>query len=96
MPPTRFLDGIVEMIYALGKIAPGTANDDTLLYGMEVKFYNLEVALDENLESCHRELYIIDNDSGVTHFLSHTSASDKFVNRRIASLDPAQNLPALS
>ena len=40
------------MIYALDKIAPGTANDDTLLYGVEVKFYNMEVDLDEHLESC--------------------------------------------
>lgn len=37
--PKRILDGIIEMIYALDKIAPGTANDDTLLYGVEVKFY---------------------------------------------------------
>jgi uncharacterized FAD-dependent dehydrogenase len=44
--PKRILDGIIEMIYALDKIAPGTANDDTLLYGVEVKFYNMEVELD--------------------------------------------------
>ena len=44
--PKRILDGIIEMIYALDKIAPGTANDDTLLYGVEVKFYNMEVAVD--------------------------------------------------
>lgn len=49
--PKRILDGIIEMIYALDKIAPGMANDDTLLYGVEVKFYNMEVDLDENLET---------------------------------------------
>ena len=48
--PKRILDGIIEMIYALDKIAPGTANDDTLLYGVEVKFYNMEVSVDENLK----------------------------------------------
>ena len=42
------------MIYALDKIAPGTANDDTLLYGVEVKFYNMQVQLDQNLETCHK------------------------------------------
>ena len=47
--PKRILDGIIEMIYALDKIAPGTASDDTLLYGVEVKFYNMEVQLDHNL-----------------------------------------------
>ncbi len=73
--PKRILDGIIEMIYALDKIAPGTANDDTLLYGVEVKFYNMEVDIDENLESCYKGLYIIGDGSGVTHSLSHASAS---------------------
>ena len=82
--PKRILDGIIEMIYALDKIAPGTANDDTLLYGVEVKFYNMEVEIDENLESCHKGLYIIGDGSGVTHSLSHASASGVYVARRIA------------
>ena len=82
--PKRILDGIIEMIYALDKIAPGTANDDTLLYGVEVKFYNMEVELDENLESCHKGLYVIGDGSGVTHSLSHASASGVHVARRIA------------
>ena len=72
--PKRILDGIMEMIYALDKIAPGTANDDTLLYGVEVKFYNMEVELDENLQSRYPGLYIIGDGSGVTHSLSHASA----------------------
>ena len=82
--PKRILDGIMEMIYALDKIAPGTANEDTLLYGVEVKFYNMEVALDEHLESNCRGLYVIGDGSGVTHSLSHASASGIFVAREIA------------
>lgn len=49
--PKRQLDDIIEMIYALDKIAPGTANEDTLLYGVEVKFYNSVVKVDGNLET---------------------------------------------
>ncbi|MBR0411685.1 MAG: FAD-dependent oxidoreductase [Eubacterium sp.] len=82
--PKRILDGIIEMIYALDKIAPGTANDDTLLYGVEVKFYNMEVKLDENLMSNYPGLYIIGDGSGVTHSLSHASASGVYVARQIA------------
>lgn len=82
--PKRILDGIIEMIYALDKIAPGTANDDTLLYGVEVKFYNMEVEIDEHLESKYKGLYIIGDGSGVTHSLSHASASGVYVARRIA------------
>ena len=81
--PKRILDGIIEMIYALDKIAPGTANDDTLLYGVEVKFYNMEVEIDENLETRHSGLYVIGDGSGVTHSLSHASASGIYVARRI-------------
>lgn len=84
--PKRILDGIIEMIYALDKIAPGTANDDTLLYGVEVKFYNMEVELDENLETNHKGLYVIGDGSGVTHSLSHASASGVHVARRIAEM----------
>ncbi|MBO4635798.1 MAG: FAD-dependent oxidoreductase [Clostridiales bacterium] len=82
--PKRILDGIIEMIYALDKIAPGTANDDTLLYGVEVKFYNMEVAIDGNLETKYKGLYIIGDGSGVTHSLSHASASGIHVARKIA------------
>ena len=81
--PKRILDGIIEMIYALDKIAPGTANDDTLLYGVEVKFYNMEVSIDENLETDCKGLYVIGDGSGVTHSLSHASASGVYVARRI-------------
>ena len=82
--PKRILDGIIEMIYALDKIAPGTANDDTLLYGVEVKFYNMEVELDSSLQTCSEGLYVIGDGSGVTHSLSHASASGVHVARCIA------------
>ena len=82
--PKRILDGIIEMIYALDKVAPGTANDDTLLYGVEVKFYNMEVAVSGDLESKHKGLYIIGDGSGITHSLSHASASGVHVAQNIA------------
>lgn len=81
--PKRILDGIIEMIYALDKIAPGTANPDTLLYGVEVKFYNMQVDLDESLETVHKGLYVIGDGSGVTHSLSHASASGVYVAHKI-------------
>ena len=79
--PKRLMDGIIEMIYALDKIAPGTANDDTLLYGVEVKFYNMEVDVDEHLETRVPGLYVIGDGSGITHSLSHASASGVYVAR---------------
>ncbi|MBP9997211.1 MAG: FAD-dependent oxidoreductase [Lachnospiraceae bacterium] len=81
--PKRILDGIIEMIHALDKIAPGVANEDTLLYGVEVKFYNMEVELSNELETRYKGLYVIGDGSGVTHSLSHASASGVFVARNI-------------
>ena len=82
--PKRILDGIIEMIYALDKIAPGTANEDTLLYGVEVKFYNMEVEVDSQLQTRYKDLFIIGDGSGITHSLSHASASGVYVARTIA------------
>lgn len=79
--PKRQLDGIIEMIYALDKVAPGTANDSTLLYGVEVKFYNLDVEVDNHLETSQKGLFVIGDCSGVTHSLSHASASGVHVAR---------------
>lgn len=77
--PKRQLDDIIEMIYALDKIAPGTANEDTLLYGVEVKFYNCAVQVDKNLETSIKNLYILGDCSGVTHSLSQAAASGIYV-----------------
>lgn len=82
--PKRQLDDIIEMIYALDKIAPGTANYDTLMYGVEVKFYNSRVEVDENLETKVKGLYVIGDGSGVTHSLSQASASGVYVASKIA------------
>lgn len=82
--PKRQLDNIIEMIYALDKIAPGTANEDTLLYGVEVKFYNSNVEVDNNLETKVKGLYALGDGAGVTHSLSQASASGVYVARRLA------------
>lgn len=83
--PKRQLDDIIEMIYALNNIAPGTANEDTLLYGVEVKFYNSKVEVDNNLETKIKGLYILGDGSGVTHSLSQASASGVYVARLLTS-----------
>ncbi|MCQ2428014.1 MAG: FAD-dependent oxidoreductase [Clostridia bacterium] len=79
--PKRIVDDIIEMIYALDKVAPGTANDETLLYGVEVKFYNMEVDTDENLETRLPGLFVIGDCGGTTHSLSQASASGVYVAR---------------
>lgn len=82
--PKRQLDSIIEMVYALDKIAPGTANEDTLLYGVEVKFYNSKIAVDSNLMTALPNLYAVGDGAGVTHSLSQASASGVYVAQQLA------------
>ena len=81
--PKRHLDNLIEMIQALDTIAPGTANDDTLLYGVEVKFYSSRVVLTKELETGHKNLFAIGDGAGVTRGLSQASASGVYVARTI-------------
>lgn len=81
--PKRHLDNIIEMIYALDKIAPGMANDDTLLYGVEVKFYSSRLELTPELETVVKNLFAIGDGAGVTRGLSQASASGIHVARTI-------------
>lgn len=84
--PKRQLDSIIEMIYALDKIAPGTANDDTLLYGVEVKFYNSRVETDNNFETSVDGLFVVGDGGGSTHSLSQASACGVYVARYLNNI----------
>jgi uncharacterized FAD-dependent dehydrogenase len=79
----RHLDNIIEMIYALDKIAPGTANYDTLLYGVEVKFYSSRLELSRELETTLPNMFAIGDGAGITRGLSQASASGVYVARII-------------
>lgn len=82
--PKRILDDIMEMIEKLNLIAPGMTNDDNLLYGVELKQYNMTVDVNENLEAKdHKGLYFIGDGAGWTHSLSQSSASGLYVSEKI-------------
>lgn len=84
--PYRQLLSIIEMLYALDKIAPGTASRYTLLYGVEVKFYSARVKLTNELETEGvKNLFTIGDGAGVTRGLIQASASGVHVARVICS-----------
>lgn len=80
--PYRILNNIIETIYALDKVAPGTANDDTLLYGCEAKYYstkpkhNGDFMIEENI-------YLIGDGSGICRGLSQSGAMGIYVAKKI-------------
>ncbi len=84
--PYRQLLSIIEMLYALDKIAPGTASRYTLLYGVEVKFYSARVKLTNELETEGvKNLFTIGDGAGVTRGLIQASASGVHTARVICS-----------
>lgn len=81
--PYRYLNNILEMLEALDKIAPGVNSDDTLLYGIEVKFYSMQLKLTSALETEKKNLFAIGDGAGVSRSLMHASASGIIAAREI-------------
>jgi uncharacterized FAD-dependent dehydrogenase len=83
--PYRHLRDILEMLEAMDKLAPGVNGRDTLLYGVEVKFYSARPELDERLMTPVRDLYAIGDGAGVTRGLVQASAAGVIAARSILS-----------
>ena len=74
--PKDPLEDIIETLEVLNKIAPGVANVDTLLYGLEVKFYSAKPDLNSSLEIKDNEnFYAIGDGAGITRGLAQAGAS---------------------
>jgi len=81
--PYRYLVDIREMLEALDRIAPGLASRDTLLYGVEVKFYSSRLELNECLETPIHNLFTIGDGAGLTRGLVQASVSGVVAARQI-------------
>ena len=81
--PYRYLSDIREMLQALDNIAPGVHSRDTLLYGVEVKFYSSHLQLNHTLETKIQNMFTIGDGAGVTRGLIQASASGVIVAREI-------------
>jgi len=81
--PYRYLTGIVEMLQAMDKLAPGVASYHTLLYGIEVKFYSCRPQLSPNLETEVNNMFAVGDGAGVSRGLIQASASGVIAAREI-------------
>ena len=81
--PHRIMVDIEEMLIALDKITPGIAADETLLYGVEVKFYSNRVVVNRDFETSIKGLRAIGDGAGVTRGLQQASANGISVARSI-------------
>jgi uncharacterized FAD-dependent dehydrogenase len=73
--PFRHLTGLIEMLMAMDKLVPGVASDDTLLYGIEVKFYSFRPQLSACLETEVKNMFAVGDGTGVSRGLVQASAS---------------------
>ncbi|MFZ7102944.1 MAG: NAD(P)/FAD-dependent oxidoreductase [Peptococcaceae bacterium] len=83
--PERYLTSIIETLKAFDKIAPGMYSRNTLLYGVEVKFYSSKVKVDNNFETQIQNLYAIGDGAGITRGLMQASVTGIVVARDIAN-----------
>ncbi|MEE9524216.1 MAG: NAD(P)/FAD-dependent oxidoreductase [Thermodesulfovibrionales bacterium] len=83
--PYRYLSNILEMLEALDKIAPGVNSRHTLLYGMEVKFYSMQIKLTDNLQTEIENLFAVGDGAGVSRGLIQASASGIIAAREITN-----------
>jgi uncharacterized FAD-dependent dehydrogenase len=89
--PYRYLADIREMIQALDHVSPGIHSKDTLLYGIEIKFYTSKLELTNCLETQIRNLFTIGDGAGVTRGLVQASASGVIVGREIIKREKKTN-----
>ena len=73
--PYRHLTGLVEMLQAMDKLTPGVAAPDTLLYGIEVKFYSCRPQLSSCLETEISNMFAVGDGTGISRGLVQASAS---------------------
>ena len=83
--PHRHLTSIVESLRAFDKLAPGLYSKNTLLYGVEVKFYSSKVGVDDRFETAVKNLYAIGDGAGITRGLMQASVTGVVVARDIAA-----------
>lgn len=83
--PYRYLADILEMLEALENVAPGVNSRHTLLYGVEVKFYSLQLKLTSGLETDVKNLFAVGDGAGVSRGLIQASASGVVAAREILS-----------
>ena len=81
--PYRIMKDIEEMIYALDEVTPGMASDETLLYGVEVKFYSNKILTNKDFETNIKGLRAIGDGASVTRGLQQASANGLSVAKSI-------------
>ena len=83
--PYNTMKSLIEMIEALDHVTPGIANEHTLFYGVEAKFYSARPEIDNKFETKIKGLYVGGDGAGLTRGLAQAGANGVFVAREIVN-----------
>ncbi len=81
--PYRIMTDIIEMLEALDKVTPGLTSDETLLHGIEVKFYSNKIKVDDHFQTSVKNLFTLGDGAGITRGLIQASANGVYVARHL-------------
>jgi len=81
--PYNTMKSIIEMIEALDHVTPGIANEHTLFYGVEAKFYSARPEIDKNFQTKIKGLYVAGDGAGLTRGLAQAGANGVYIARKI-------------
>lgn len=79
--PYRIMKSIDDMLIALDNVSPGIASDETLLYGVEVKFYSSRVITNNEFKTNIEGLYVGGDGAGITRGLMQASVNGVVLGR---------------
>ena len=85
--PYNTMKSLIEMVEALDTVTPGIANDHTLFYGVEAKFYSERPEVNNRFETKIKNLYVGGDGAGITRGLAQAGASGVWVARDIIEKD---------
>ena len=83
--PYNTMKSLIEMIHALDAVTPGIANDHTLFYGVEAKFYSDRAKVSKEFETSIKNLFVGGDGAGITRGLAQAGANGVKIARVISS-----------
>ena len=84
--PPLYIEGLKEFLLRLEQFIQEPIDTDTLLYGIDGKFYTPTIKLNNHFETSIHGLFLVGDCSGVTHSLSQAAASGLYVGKYLSDI----------
>jgi len=81
--PERIVANLSEGLETLNLVVPGVANDETLLYAPEIKFFATQIETDQDLQTCIPGMFVAGDGPGVAGNIVSAAATGLLAARAI-------------